>query len=114
MQETFNNKKPSIGRTSLEAMVQYNASGYHRHRLRNIRVEGAFVEMGNVRVLRPDSLVRVVFVHRDHGRSLTHLLQAKVARVDSNGALLRFVDLDDQAQQALSQLQSLSAPDRHA
>ena len=105
MQDSANNKKPSTGQFSLEAMIQYNASGYHRHRLRNICVGSAFVEMGNVRVLRQDSLVRVVFVHRDRGRSLTHRLEAKVTRVVNNGAFLIFVDLDEQAHQALSKLQ---------
>lgn len=108
MQESLNNNHLTdnpAGRTSVHAMVQYNASGYHRHRLRDIRMESAFVEMGNARVLRKDSYVRVVFVHREHGRSLTHLLEAKVARVDPNGALIKFVDLDDQAQRALSNLQ---------
>jgi len=111
MQESLNLNHPSdlagsrAGRTSVHAMIQYNASGYHRHRLRDIRMESAFVEMGNARVLRKDSCVRVVFVHREHGRSLTHRLEAKVARVESNGALIKFVDLDDQAQRALSDLQ---------
>ena len=105
MQEAANNKNLSAGRAFIDAMVQYNASGYHRHRLRDIRIEGAFVEMGNVRVLSKDTPVRIVFVHRELGRSLTHLLKATVAKVENNGALLKFVDLDDQAQRALSRLQ---------
>jgi len=91
-------------------MIQYNASGYHRHRLRDIRVESAFLEMGNVRVLRKDSRVRIVFVHREHGRSLTHLLEARIAEVETNGARIEFVDLDDQAHQALSRIQESQAP----
>ena len=102
MREPENNK--TIAGPSINAMIQYNASGYHRHRLRNIDVESAFVEMGNVRVLRKDTTVHVVFVHRDLGRSLTHRLEAKVARVEANGALLKFVDLDAQAQQALTRI----------
>lgn len=90
----------------INAMVEYNTSGYHRHRLRDIRVDGAFVEMGNVRVLRKDSLVRVVFVHHERGHAHTHRLEAKVASVESNGALIRFLNLDDQAQRALSTLQA--------
>ena len=89
-------------------MIQYNASGYHRHRLRDIGIDSAFVEMGNVRVLKKDSPVRIVFVHRDHGRSLTHLIEAIVARVEANGALIRFVDLDGPARRALSKLQAIS------
>jgi hypothetical protein len=105
MKEAVKNKNLSAGKAFIDAMVQYNASGYHRHRLRDIRIEGAFVEMGNVRVLSKDALVRIVFVHRELGRSLTHLLKATVAKVETNGAFLKFVDVDDQAQHALSSLQ---------
>ena len=93
----------SAVRASVHAMIQYNASGYHRHRLRDIGIDSAFVEMGNVRVLKKDSPIRVVFV-----RSLTHLIEAIVARVEANGALIRFVDLDGPAQRALSKLQAIS------
>jgi len=99
-------QSPNAPGTSVDAMIQYNASGYHRHRLRDIRPESAFVEMGNVRVLRKDSIVRVVFVHRGLGQSRTHLLEAKVTRVEPNGALLKFIDIDDQAHHALKQIHS--------
>jgi len=108
MQEPIDIKTMSATSVSVDAMIQYNKSGYHRHRLRDIQVEGAFVEMGNVRLLRKDAPVRVVFVHRDQGRSLTHLIEAKVAKVDTNGAHIRFVDLDDPAQRALRKLQEIS------
>lgn len=94
-----------VDRPILEAMVRYNASGYHRHRLSHIQPQGAFIEMGNVRVLRKDSPVQVVFVHREAGRSHTHRLEAKVDRIENNGALLRFVEIDEPAQLALSRLQ---------
>ena len=106
MHELAKNISFPASRASVHAMIQYNGSGYHRHRLRDIRVESAFLEMGNARVLRKDSRVRVVFVHRDLGRSLTHMLEARVTRVEKNGARIEFVDLDDQAQQALSKLQN--------
>lgn len=112
MQESFSIKHPADNqavRTSVHAMVQYNGTGYHRHRLRDIRTESAFIEMGNVRVLKKDSHLRVVFVHRDHGRSLTHLIDAIVARVEANGALIKFVDLDGPARRALSKLQAISS-----
>ena len=109
MQQPQNNLRHPGRQSSVHAMIQYNASGYHRHRLRDIRVESAFLEMGNARVLRKDSRVRVVFVHREHGRSLTHLLEARVAEIESNGARIEFVDLDDQAQQALSRIQDSQA-----
>ena len=107
MKSQTNNRLSAV-RASVHAMIQYNASGYHRHRLRDIGLDSAFVEMGNVRVLKKDSPVRVVFVHRDHGRSLTHLIEAIVARVEANGALIRFVDLDGPARRALSKLQAIS------
>lgn len=91
---------------AIEAMVRYNATGFHRHRLRDIRVEGAFVEMGNVRVLRKNSAVEVVFVHCDRGRSHTHRLEAKVSRLEDNGAVLEFCELDNPAQEALRKLQN--------
>lgn len=87
---------------AISAMIRYNGTGYHRHLLRDIHPEGAFVEMGNVRVLRKDSQVDVVFVHRHAGSSNTHLVNAKVARVERGGALLKFLNLDDQALKALS------------
>lgn len=90
---------------AIEAMVRYNGTGYHRHRLRDIRLEGAFVEMGNVRVLRKDSPVQVVFVHRQAGSSHTHRLEAKVAWVETDGAQLHFCTLDEPAIQALRAFQ---------
>jgi hypothetical protein len=111
MQESLHINHPTDvlpGPTSVHAMIQYNTSGFHRHRLRDIRLESAFVEMGNVRVLRKNSHLRVVFVHRDHGRSLTHLIEAIVARVEANGAWIKFVDLDGPARRALGKLQEIS------
>ncbi len=90
---------------SISAMVRYNTTGYHRHRLRNVRIAGAFVEMGNARVLRKDSQIQIVFVFRQAGHCHTHRLEAKVDRVDTNGAQLSFCSLDDQAQAALSNIQ---------
>ena len=58
---------PESSAAALEAMIQYNNSGFHRHILREIRSDGAFVEMGNVRVLQQNAPVRVVFVHHDKG-----------------------------------------------
>ena len=99
--------KPSkLAGRAIEAMVRYNATGFHRHRLRDIRIDGAFVEMGNVRVLRKNSAVEVVFVYCDSGRSHTHRLEAKVSRLENNGALLEFCELDDPAQEALKKLQT--------
>ena len=98
-------KMERIDQPIIEAMVRYNASGYHRHRLSHIQPQGAFMEMGNVRVLRKDTPVQVVFVHREAGRSHTHRLEAKVDRIENNGALLRFVELDEPAQLAISRLQ---------
>lgn len=98
----MNNKVNTPGPDySISAMIRYNATGYHRHRLRDVQLDGAFVEMGNARVLRKDSTVDVVFVHRQAGTSNTHLVNAKVARVENGGALLKFVGLDTQAKQAL-------------
>lgn len=101
----MNNKVNTPGPDcSLNAMIRYNATGYHRHRLREVQLDGAFVEMGNARVLRKDSTVDVVFVHRQAGASSTHRVNAKVARVENGGALLKFVGLDRQAKQALRSL----------
>lgn len=91
---------------AINAMIRYNGTGYHRHLLRDIQPDGAFVEMGNVRVLRKDSQVDVVFVHHQGGSSNTHRVDAKVARVERGGALLKFLNLDEQALQALSSFRS--------
>ena len=91
---------------ALEAMIQYNNSGYHRHILREICLDGAFVEMGNVRVLQRNASVRVVFVHRDKGTSYTHMINARVKKILQNGAQLIFSNLDRQAYNALRKLQA--------
>lgn len=91
---------------SLDAMVQYNNSGFHRHRLHDVSTDGAFVEMGNVRVLRRDSTLRIVFVHHEAGRNETHLIEARVMDVANDGAKLAFCELDPPAQQALRKLQT--------
>lgn len=88
----------------MQAMVRYNASGFHLHRVHEIGVEGAFVEFGNVRVLRPDATVQLVFVHRHGGRSETHMLKGRVRDIAANGARIEFSDVDDPAQRALSAL----------
>ena len=96
---------PSSSATALEAMIQYNNSGYHRHILREIRRDGAFVEMGNVRVLQREAPVKVVFVYHDKGISHTHLIEARVREIFGHGAHLEFSDLDHQAHEALCRLE---------
>jgi hypothetical protein len=91
---------------SLEAMIQYNSSGYHRHKLRDIRLNGAFVEMGNVRVLQQQAPVKVVFVYHDKGTRYTHMVHAKVREISQGGALLEFYGLDHLAYDALRKLES--------
>jgi hypothetical protein len=93
----------------LEAMIQYNNSGFHRHTLREIGLTGAFVEMGNVRVLRRHAPVKLVFVHHDKGANYTHLIHARVQEISKNGAHLIFSDLDRQACDALQKLEERMA-----
>ncbi len=92
--------------SAMQAMVRYNASGFHLHRVHELGVDGAFVEFGNVRVLRPDATVQLVFVHRHGGRSETHMLNGHIRDIAANGARIEFSDLDDPAQQALSALRA--------
>jgi hypothetical protein len=89
---------------AMQAMVRYNGSGYHLHRIHEISVDGAFVEFGNVRVLRPDATVQLVFVHRHRGRSETHLLKGHVRDIATNGARIEFSDIDHPAQRALKDM----------
>lgn len=89
----------------VEAMIQYNNSGFHRHTLREIGLNGAFVEMGNVRVLQRHAPVKVVFVHHDKGANYTHLIHARVQEISKNGAQLIFADLDRAAYDALQKLE---------
>lgn len=89
---------------AMQVMVQYNGSGYHRHRVREISPDSAFVEMGNVRVLRHDGTVRLVFVHQYNGRTETHLVQAKVDEIAPDGARVVFRELDPPAREALRRL----------
>ncbi|MEE8482523.1 MAG: PilZ domain-containing protein [Acidiferrobacterales bacterium] len=92
-------------RTSVQAMVQYNNTGFHRHTLSDIGLDGAFVQMGNVRVLRRHAPVKVVFVHQHNGANSTHLINARVCDVEESGARLVFSDLDLPAHNALLKLE---------
>lgn len=96
----------SPNKSALEAMVQYNNSGFHRHVLREICLDGAFVEMGNVRVLNRQVPVKIVFVHHDKGTRYTHLVHARVREISKDGAQLEFFELDRQAYNALLKLES--------
>jgi len=88
----------------LQAMIQYNDSGFHRHTLVDIGLEGAFLEMGNVRMLRRHAPVKVVFVHQCSGSNNTHMVSARVCNIEENGARLAFPELDLPAHNALVQL----------
>ncbi|MFV1998517.1 MAG: hypothetical protein ACC641_10965 [Acidiferrobacterales bacterium] len=90
---------------SLQAMIQYNDSGFHRHTLVDIRLDGAFLQMGNVRVLRRHAQVKVVFVHQHNGSNNTHLVNARVYDIKENGAILVFPVLDLPAHNALLTLE---------
>jgi len=86
-------------------MIQYNDSGFHRHTLIDIRLDGAFLQMGNVRVLRRHAPVKVVFVHQYNGTNNTHLVNARVCDIEENGASLVFPELDLPAHNALLKLE---------
>ncbi len=92
-------------RTSVQAMIQYNNSGFHRHTLIDIGLDGAFLQMGNVRVLRSHAPVKVVFVHQDNGTNSTHLIDARVRDIKDDGARLVFSNLDLPAHKALLKLE---------
>lgn len=92
-------------RTSVQAMIQYNDSGFHRHTLSEVGLDGAFVQMGNARVLRRHTPVKVVFVHQDSGTNSTHMITARVRDVEENGARLVFSNLDLPAHNALLKLE---------
>lgn len=92
-------------RTSVQAMIQYNNSGFHRHTLSDVGLDGAFVQMGNVRVLRRHAPVKVVFVHQENGINNTHLITARVRDIEENGARLVFSNLDLPAHNALLKLE---------
>ncbi|MCG6975968.1 MAG: hypothetical protein LJE56_06085 [Acidiferrobacterales bacterium] len=96
---------PTSNAAALEAMIQYNSSGFHRHILREIRRDGAFVEMVNVRVLQYEAPIKIVFVHHDKGISYTHLIEARVREISGHGAHLEFANLDHQAHEALRTLE---------
>lgn len=94
-----------IGRASVQAMVQYNNTGFHRHTLSKVGLDGAFLQMGNVRVLRRHAPVKVVFVHQNNGTNNTHLIKAHVGDVGQDGVRLVFSDLDMPAHDALLKLE---------
>ena len=89
----------------VEAMVQYNNTGFHHHTLSDVGPSGAFVQMGNVRVLRRHAPVKVVFVHKNNGTNSTHLINAHVRDIEEYGARLEFYDLDLPAHNALLKLE---------
>lgn len=95
-----------IRRTSVPVMVQYNNTGFHRHTLSNVGLEGAFLQMGNVRVLRRHAPVKLVFVHQNNGSNNTHLIDARVRDIKESGAELVFPNLDLPAHEALLKLET--------
>ena len=77
------------------AMINHNRLGLARCTLRDISLEGAFVETGR-RILKPDENVELVLKVRAGERSHHCRFAAKVARVSDEGAALVFDDPDEQ------------------
>lgn len=98
-----------IYRSSVQVMVQYNNTGFHRHTLSKVSLDGAFLKMGNVRVLRRHAPVKVVFVHQNNGTNSTHLIKAHVRNIEEGGVRLEFSDLDLPAHDALLKLEQQSS-----
>lgn len=87
-------------------MVQYNNTGFHRHSLSEVSLQGAFLQMGNVRVLRRHAAVKLVFVHQNNGINNTHLIDAHVDDIEERGAKLVFSNIDRPAHDALLTLEA--------
>ncbi len=92
---------------SLDAMVNYKNLGYQRHRLSDISVQGAFVNMTEPRVLKKYDPVKVAFKLREHGETNIHLLKGRVSDIVRNGAHITFQDIDLQSYSALLQLEEI-------
>ena len=82
------------------AMISHTRLGMSRCRLRDISLEGAFVETGK-RILERDDIVELVLKvragdHNEHCR-----VPARVARVSDEGAALVFDDPDEELYRTL-------------
>ena len=81
--------------TQVTAMISHHRLGMARCRLRDISLEGAFVEIGK-RILKQDDSVELVLKVRSGERSQHWRIPAKVARVSNEGTALVFDDPDEQ------------------
>ena len=84
----------------VSAMISHNRLGMVRCRLRDISLEGAFVETGK-RILEQDDSVELVLKVRSGERSQHCRVPAKVARVSDEGAALVFDDPDEELYRTL-------------
>lgn len=82
------------------AMISHNSLGMARCRLRDISLEGAFVEIGK-HMLAQDATVELVLKVRAGKRSQHCRVPATVARVTNEGAALVFDDPDEQLYRTL-------------
>jgi hypothetical protein len=82
------------------AMINHNRLGMARCRLRDISLEGAFVEIGK-RILEQDDIVELVLKVRAGAHHRHCRVPAKVARVSDEGAALVFDDPDEQLYRTL-------------
>ncbi len=77
--------------------------------LRDIGLQGAFIEIKNF-PLAEDADTELVARLRREGKHVHCRLPAKVVRTESDGAALRFTELDAHAQQVLVELIYLTDP----
>ena len=77
--------------------------------LRDIGLQGAFIETKNFPLAEGAKTELVIRLHRE-GKHVHCRFPAKVVRTESNGAALRFTELDSHAQQVLVELIYLIDP----
>ena len=91
-------EKRKHGRSSirLEVELVYPGGGSSRVKLRDLSIEGLFVETMGGKPLEIGALLTIIFLSRPHQNG-TYSIKARVQRLTGNGIAMTFIDfgLDD-------------------
>lgn len=94
----------------MKAMVTHHRLGLTKCRLRNISLEGAFVEVKDFDVAAGADVDLVLKVRSGQGRGHCRL-PANILRVEEDGVAITFHDLDDQSYHVLFDIVYTHHPD---
>lgn len=89
----------------IDVALYYSGLGLLRCKIRDISMDGVFIETGRI-VLSHATTLELVFTARAPKHSGYRRLSAKIARVDDLGAGLAFTDIDEDSYHFLRELLS--------